>query len=158
MALNWNPDKNPFTFSALAVLGLGANLERRWIRNRQTNQKQMLSGQDPPKVSGIPLDAGAIDNAALVLSEPAGLVAELAMAHPQRRVEKANADADQVRLERLAVLPPLPSAPSPLSALALYWLLPAPEAEAAELPTWEELGIPGPHDPEDLAWDIVFDI
>jgi hypothetical protein len=41
--------------------------------------------------------------------------------------------------------------------MGLFWFVPPPGAEAAELPGWDDLGLVGPMDPEDLTLDVVFD-
>jgi len=160
MPMKWERNKkSPYACNCFSVLRVGPNTKRREISQTSTEILQEIqAGNEVLCACGHAVDVHQVGHATSQLLEANSLAEELLLIHPQPpRDNREKVNALVKNLSQAATLP-LTRNPIPLrDAAAFFWFTPAPGPSAAELPTWEELGLVKAGDPEDLALDIVFD-
>jgi hypothetical protein len=158
MPFKWQKGKNPYVSNSYGTLQLGPNASPQEVKGKTKSLMQLLScGQRVQSASGEPLTEYEVAEADKILTSVQFAPEELLLVHPQPKSEgpsRLKALAEQVR--KAASFSGRPIIPLRHS-IGIFWFVPLPGPEAAELPPWEELGMTGPADPEDLALDIVFD-
>jgi hypothetical protein len=160
MSLKWDRGKkSPYSCNHFAVLRVGPNTRRQEISQTSQEILRELQGGDKVRCAcGHEVDLHQVGHATSQLLEAGSLAEELLLIHPQPpRDNRARVKALVDNLHKAATLP-LKRDPIPLRhPAAVLWFTPDPGPEAAELPTWDVLGLVKAGDPEDLALDIVFD-
>jgi len=161
MPFEWKQGRNPYRWNYFGILGVGPNVQRTQIVAQEKKLLQKiahLNGKgEKLEVAGQAVDEHTVTSASARLQNADTLAQELLLAHPQpvRDDKRRKNLAEQLRT---LAAPPLEAAPVPLHApLALFWFVPAPGAEAAERPGFDELGLVAAGDPADLELDIIFD-
>lgn len=157
MPLKWERGINPYVHTYFGKLGLGPRATPPQIIQTANALKQKLQAGRPVELDGVPLDEHVISEAAMKLREKEVLAQELLLVHPQTQVENRKHQELVKRLQQAAALPEGRPAIPLRQPLAIFCFLPAPDAEAAALPEWQDFGLVGPDDEEDLRLHIVFD-
>ena len=160
MPLKWvRIKKSPYACNHFAVLRIGPNTRRPEIdQTRQDILRELQAGNKVLCACGHEVDVHQVGHATSQLLEAGSLAEELLLIHPQPpRDNNAKVKKLADNLHNAATLP-LKRDPVPLRhPAAIFWFTPAPGPEAAELPSWEDLGLAKVGDSDDLALDIVFD-
>jgi hypothetical protein len=158
MPFKWEQGKNPFIYNYFGILRIGPNTTQKNILEYARKLKQLLTSGERLELAGHPLDEHAIDDASRKLHEPVSQSEELLLVHPQPQWDNKKRMKSLVgKLRETALFPEDRSPPPLLHPLALCWFIPAPGAEAAELPEWSAFGLVEPGEGPDLELDIVFD-
>jgi hypothetical protein len=156
MPLKWQRGTNPYIHHYFGKLRLGPHATAPQIAVKPKELVKLLNGGQKVELAGLALDEHALKEAANELREPKTLAQELLLVHPQSQRETGKLRGLLTKLGQLN----WSEGRFPLNLvhpLALFWFLPAPGSEAAELPPWEAFGFAEPGSPEDAAFDIVFD-
>jgi len=157
MPLKWLRGVNPYVFNYFGKLRIGPNAPPTIFQAQAKRSTQNLAAGRTVELAGQVLDEHAINEASRKLLDPAMRAGELLLVHPQGRQsgDKLKSVADQIR--KAAVPPDKGSMPPLIHATAIYWFLPEPGPEAADLPAFESIGLVNAGDDQDLMLDIVFD-
>ena len=159
MPFKWEKGKSPYVCNYYGTLQVGPNASpQQVVQMARTLAQKLQAGKSVKSAAGFELDEYTVSEAAKMLNDPGAAAEELLLMHPQPQSEGPNKLKEVVeQLRKCATFPgERPRIPL-LSPLGLFWFVPPPGPEAAELPEWDELGLIGPSDPEDLALDVVFD-
>ncbi|MBI4602182.1 MAG: hypothetical protein HY721_09500 [Planctomycetes bacterium] len=156
MPLRWERGTNPYVFNYFGKLRLGPNATPQQIV-AQAESLRLKLGFEKVELAGRELDEHAIQEASARLRDPGPLAQELLLVHPQGKKEGGKLKALAEKLRGLAVVPDERFPIGLIHPLGIFWLLPAPGVEAAELPAWSDLGLVGPGDEKDRQLDMVFD-
>ncbi len=157
MPFKWDRGINLYVHNHFGRLRLGPNNGPRQIVAQAKNLAQKLAAGGPVELAGQKLDEHAINEASNRLREPGPLAQELLLVHPQTQKESSKLRALADRLRQLAVFPDEHFPLDLVHPLSLFWFIPAPGVEAAELPEWAAFQLVEAGDPQDLELDIVFD-
>jgi hypothetical protein len=157
MPLKWQQGINPYIFNYFGKLQVGPTSPPKNFQPQAKRFVQKLAAGEVIELGGRALDEHGINDASRKLLDPRVRAGELLLAHPQAGQTGKNLKtvADQVRRE--AVLPTEREMPRLLHPTAIFWFVPGPGPEAAELPPFEDLGLVAAGDEDDAKLDIVFD-
>jgi hypothetical protein len=160
MPFKWEKKKSPYRSNCYGTLKLGPNAEPKEVRAQAKNITDVLKvGMAVESAARVNLDEYAVNEASRMLNDPRTWAEELLLMHPQPQREGPDKLKKLVEEVRKSASLPEGRPRIPLrSAMGLLWFVPAPGPEAAQLPDWNDLGMVGPLDPEDLALDVVFDV
>ncbi len=156
MPLRWEPGKNPYVFNYFSKLEVGPSAVPVQITQQADNRAKSVN-QRPIMLCGVELDEHAIREASTALRQPDSHAEELLLVHPHTRRERTKLKGLIEELNRLAVLPERPAQIPLHHPLAVFWFVPEPGPESAEMPEWREFGFVEPGDDMDRELDIVFD-
>ncbi len=157
MPFKWESGKNPYRYNYFGRLGVGPNVQPREVIAIAKKRCQSLAAGRMLKYTDEHLDEHAVHEASKYLRKPMSLAEELLLVHPQTRHDEKRLEKLTEQVRQLAVLPEDSRSLPLYHPLAIFWFLPAPGIEAAEMPGWYDFGFVEPGDPEDLELDIVFD-
>jgi hypothetical protein len=136
-------------------LGPGASARQILHQSRQLQTK--IKGGRPVTVGARSLTEHEISEAANKLREPAVRIEETLCVHRPLQSSQSRLQKLLSELEQLTHMSEQPSPVRFVNPLALLWFCPAPGPDHVPLPSWEAFGLVAPHDPDDLALDLVFD-
>jgi len=159
MPFKWEKGKSPYLCNCYGTLQMGPNaLPQQLFQQAKNLTQKLAAGQAVKSAAGFTLDEHAVNEASKMLNDPRSAAEELLLVHPQPQSDGPNKLKALVEQVRKAASFPGERPQIPLrNPMGLFWFVPAPGPEAAELPAWDELGLVGPLDGEDLALDVVFD-
>ena len=156
MPLKWERNRNPYVSNYFGKLHMGPNVVPTQIIAQARGIVQMLAnGREVKCAGGYPLDEHAVNEASKKLTVSNSHAEELLLVHSQpQREDKKDIKTLVTQLRQKAVLA-ADRSPVPLQHPAsIFWFLPPPGPESAELPPWEAFGSVEPGDPDDLELDI----
>ena len=156
MPLKWQRGTNPYVHHYFGKLRLGPHATAPQIAVKPRELVKLLSSGQKVELAGVCLDEHALKEAANELRKPQTLAQELLLVHPQSQRETGKLKGLLARLGQLDWTEGR-FALELVHPLAIFWFLPAPGGEAAELPPWEAFAIAAPGCDDDAALDIVFD-
>jgi hypothetical protein len=157
MPLKWKRGVNPYIFNYFGKLRVGPESRPVQIVEQAKKLCKLLQAGETIELAGEELDEHALSEASSKLREPGPLAEELLLVHHCKQASGRQTKKLVDRLHKLITVPNGRTVPKLRDPLAIFWLLPAPREEAAELPPWSDLGLVEPGDAEDLELDIVFD-
>jgi hypothetical protein len=157
MPIKWKYGSNLYADTCYARLRLGPNVAPGTIIAQAGELRKKLAAGVKLEIAGRALDEHDIAEAQKKLLDEPSRTHELLLVHPEPASEAKRIAATCEQL-RKAAEPSDERTPLPLVVPeAIFWFVPEPGPEAAELPPWNAFGFAEPGGPEDREDDIVFD-
>ncbi|HVR06929.1 MAG TPA: hypothetical protein VMW75_02680 [Thermoanaerobaculia bacterium] len=158
MPLVWQGNDNPYRTNYFRLLELGPPASPGTIVATRQKLAAKIQAGNPHLVAGREVSEAEITGAESRLLDERSRAWEVLLVHPvpgpasKRLQQLCRAIAEE------ATPAPAPRVPRLGNVRALAALLPLPGPDDIALPSWDELGIPGPEAWEDRRLDIQFDL